>query len=323
MARTGLCTRNGFPAPGSINNNCMEKSPNFAVYGALAANLAIAVTKFAVAMITGSSAMWSEGIHSSVDTGNQILMLIGLRRSRRPADVNHPFGHGKELYFWNLLVAVLIFGVGGGISAYEGILHVLHPVPIQKPFWNYLVLGFAFLFEGASLTIALRAFFAKHGHRNLVKNIIASKDPTTYTVIAEDSAALAGVAIAAIGILLSSSFQMPALDGAASILIGLLLAAVAAFLIRECRGLLVGEGVSPETAREIAKMARKESLVESVAWPVTMYLGPENILLNLDVEFRSAASAAEVADTIERMKANIQKRFPYIRRIYVEAVGAF
>jgi cation diffusion facilitator family transporter len=298
----------------------MERSPNIAVYGALTANLAIAATKFIVATITGSSAMWSEGIHSSVDSGNQILMLIGLRRSRRPADVNHPFGHGKELYFWNLLVAVLIFGVGGGISAYEGILHILHPVTIQKSLWNYLVLGFAFIFEGASLAIALRAFFAKHGPRNLLKNIIASKDPTTYTVIAEDSAAIGGILIAAAGVWLSGLFRMPALDGAASVLIGLLLAGVATFLIRECRGLLVGEGVNRKTAREIANLVSKESLVKAVAWPVTMYLGPENILLNLDVEFRPAASAADVADSIEGMKASIQKRFPYIRRIYVEAV---
>jgi len=298
----------------------MERSPNIAVYGALTANLAIAATRFIVATITGSSAMWSEGIHSSVDSGNQMLMLIGLRRSRRPADVNHPFGHGKELYFWNLLVAVLIFGVGGGISAYEGILHILHPVTIQKSLWNYLVLGFAFIFEGASLAIALRAFFDKHGPRNLLKNIIASKDPTTYTVIAEDSAAIGGILIAAAGVWLSGLFRMPALDGAASVLIGLLLAGVATFLIRECRGLLVGEGVNRKTAREIANLVSKESLVKAVAWPVTMYLGPENILLNLDVEFRPAASAADVADSIEGMKASIQKRFPYIRRIYVEAV---
>ena len=264
--------------------------------------------------------MWSEGIHSSVDSGNQVLMLIGLRRSRRPADVKHPFGHGKELYFWNLLVAVLIFGAGGGISAYEGILHILHPVYIQKSLWNYLVLGFALVFEGASLAIALRAFFAKQGPRNLLKNIIASKDPTTYTVIAEDSAALGGILIAAAGVWLSGLFRMPALDGAASVLIGLLLAGVATFLIRECRGLLVGEGVNRKTVREIANLVSKESLMNAVAWPVTMYLGPENILLNLDVEFRPAASAADVADSIEGMKASIQKRFPYIRRIYVEAV---
>jgi cation diffusion facilitator family transporter len=298
----------------------MKTRPQAAVYAALSANLGIAATKFIAALITGSSAMWSEGIHSSVDTGNQILMLMALRRSRRRADPEHPFGHGKELYFWNLLVAVLIFGVGGGISAYEGSLHIIHPVQMQKPQWNYLVLGFAFLFEGISLSVALREFFAKHGRRHLLKNIIASKDPTTYTVIAEDAAALCGIILAGSGIYLSNLLRMPALDGVASVLIGLLLAGVATFLIRECRGLLVGEGVSTKTAREIQGLASKGPLVKSVAWPLTMYLGPDEVLLNLDVEFLRDASASEVAETIENLKIKIRTRFPYISRIYVEAV---
>jgi len=297
----------------------VQESSTKAVYGALFANIAIAVVKFVVAVATGSSAMWSEGIHSSVDTGNQVLMLIGLRRSRRPSDPEHPFGHGKELYFWNLLVAVLIFGVGGGISAYEGILHILHPVSIQTPSWNYLVLGFAFLFEGLSLSIALRAFTGKHGDGNLIDKIIASKDPTTYTVIAEDTAALGGILLAFIGIFLSDRFDLPVFDGIASVLIGLLLAAVATFLIRECRGLLVGEGVDGATEREIRKLACQDDLVDSVSRPLTMYLGPQNALLTLDVHFRGTASAAEVADAIERMKGRIGARFPDLKRIYVEA----
>lgn len=297
----------------------MEENSTKAVYGALFANIAIAVIKFVVAIATGSSAMWSEGIHSSVDTGNQVLMLIGLRRSRRPSDPEHPFGHGKELYFWNLLVAVLIFGVGGGISAYEGILHILHPVSIQTPRWNYLVLGFAFLFEGLSLSIALRAFTRKHGDGNFIQKIIASKDPTTYTVIAEDTAALGGILLAFAGIFLSDRFNLPVFDGIASVLIGLLLAAVATFLIRECRGLLVGEGVDRATEREIRNLARQDELVDAVSRPLTMYLGPQNALLTLDVQFRGTASAAEVADAIERMKERIRVRFPDLKRIYVEA----
>lgn len=297
----------------------MEQSSTKAVYGALLANIAIAALKFVVAMITGSSAMWSEGIHSSVDTGNQILMLIGLRRSRRPPDRGHPFGHGKELYFWNLLVAVLIFGVGGGVSAYEGILHILHPVSIQTPQWNYLVLSFAFLFEGISLSIALRAFTSMHGHGNLLNNIIASKDPTAYTVIAEDTAALGGVILAALGIFLSDRFHLPVFDGVASVLIGLLLAAVATFLIREGRGLIVGESVDWRTANEIMRLAREDPLVESVSRPLTMYLGPQEALLTLDVQFRGNASANEVAEAIEKMKARLHRRFPDLKRIYVEA----
>ncbi|MCU1338154.1 MAG: cation diffusion facilitator family transporter [Bryobacterales bacterium] len=298
----------------------MEESSKKAIYGALYANIAIATTKFIVAAVTGSSAMWSEGIHSSVDTGNEILMLIGLRRSVRPPDPEHPFGHGKELYFWSLLVAVLIFGVGGGLSAYEGVLHILHPVTIREPKWNYIVLGSAFLFEGTSLFIALRVFISKHGRGNLLSNIVASKDPTTYTIIAEDSASLAGIAIAGAGVSLSYLLKLPALDGAASVLIGLLLAAVATFLIRECRGLLTGEGVDRRTAEEIRRLVREDPLVESVTWPLTMYLGPDNVLLVLDVEFRDTASAVEVADAIRNMKARIQARFPEIKRIYVEAV---
>jgi cation diffusion facilitator family transporter len=238
----------------------------------------------------------------------------------RWSDHDGPFGHGKELYFWNLLVAVLIFGVGGGISAYEGVLHILHPAQIQEPKWNYIVLGFAFVSEGISLSIALRAFFGGHGHRNLLGNIIASKDPTTYTVIAEDVAALAGILIAGTGIFLSSVLRMPVLDGLASVLIGLLLAAVATFLIRECRGLLVGEGVGRRTAEKIRTLARRDPLVESVARPLTMYLGPESVLLTRDVEFRPTASASEVAEAIENMKSKIQAQFPRIKRIYLEAV---
>jgi cation diffusion facilitator family transporter len=296
----------------------VKQSRTIAVYGALFANVAIAVTKFIAGGVTGSSAIWSEGIHSSVDTGNQILMLIGLRRSRRPPDPSHPFGHGKELYFWNLLVAVLIFGVGGGISAYEGVLHIRSPMDIQKPQWNYFVLGFAFLFEGMSLSVALRSFFTKHGSRNIISNMVASKDPTTYTVMAEDMAALLGIVIAAVGVFFSNRLRMPALDGLASVLIGLLLAGVAIFLMREARGLLTGEGVDGRTAREIEKLAGEERLVESVARPLTMYIGPDNVLLTLDVEFRANATATEIAQAVETIKLRIKARFPEIKRIYLE-----
>ena len=298
----------------------VELNSKKAVYGALLANLAIAAVKFAAALMTGSSAMWSEGIHSSVDSGNQILMLLGLWRSRRPPDPDHPFGHGKELYFWNLLVAVLIFGVGGGISAYEGVLHILDPTPIRDASWNYAVLACAFVFEGISLSIGLRAFYGKHGRGRLLTQIVDSKDPTAYTVIAEDVAALSGIVLAAVGIFLSQAFKLPVLDGAASVLIGVLLAAVATFLIRECRGLLVGEGVDRRTAAEIRRIAREDALAESVSSPLTMYVGPENILLTMDVEFRASATAAEVAEAVERMKRRIRKRFPVFGRIYLEAV---
>jgi cation diffusion facilitator family transporter len=193
-----------------------------AIYGAIAANVAIAVTKFTVAAISGSSAMLSEGIHSAVDTGNGILLLVGIHLSERPASEEHPFGHGKELYFWSLIVAVLIFGVGGGISFYEGVLHVLRPVALEDAFWNYVVLGCAAVFEGTSFVIALRQFRRQNPGLKLWEALKRSKDPSTFTVVAEDSAALAGLAIAGAGVWASHSLGRPELDGVASMLIGLL-----------------------------------------------------------------------------------------------------
>src|SRR5258706_4517294 len=195
-----------------------------AVYGAIAANVGIAVTKFVVASITGSSAMLAEAIHSAVDTFNDVLLLIGIRLSKRPATPEHPFGHGKELYFWGLIVAVLIFGLGGGISSYQGVQHVRHPPDLRDPTWNYVVLGAAAVFEGSSFVIALRQFLRQGGGTPFSEALHPSKDPTTYTVLAEDSAALVGLAVAALGIAASQYFGIPELDGAASIVIGLLLA---------------------------------------------------------------------------------------------------
>src|SRR5205823_12090612 len=208
-------------------------SSKIAVYGAIAANVAIAVTKFVVAGITGSSAMLSEGIHSAVDTFNGVLLLVGLKLSQRPATPEHPFGHGKELYFWSLIVAVLIFGLGGGISFYEGVQHLRAPQPLQDPMWNYVVLGAAAVFEGSSFVVALRQFLRQAGDAPFWQALHRSKDPTTYTVLAEDAAALVGLVVAALGIALARHFDRPALDGAASMVIGLLLAGVAVLLIRE------------------------------------------------------------------------------------------
>lgn len=289
------------------------------VYGALAGNLAIAVTKFIVAGVTGSSAMLSEAIHSTVDTGNGLLLLVGMARSKRAPDPGHPFGYGKELYFWSLIVAVLIFGVGGGISAYEGVLHMLHPEPMQDPMWNYIVLGLAALFEGISFSIALHAVLQKKGDRPLWQALHNSKDPSTFTVVAEDSAALGGLAIAALGVYLSHRLAMPVLDGAASVLIGVLLAGVASLLIYESRGLLIGEGVDHEMAAAIRKIATDDKSVASAAAPLTMYFGPDNILLTLDVEFERGVSGADVVAAVDRIEKNIRARYQSVKRIYIEA----
>ena len=305
-------------APGLITTTLVAES-KLAVYGAIAANAAIAVTKFVVAGITGSSAMLSEGIHSTVDTSNGILLLVGMKLSQRPATAEHPFGHGKELYFWGLIVAVLIFGLGGGMSAYEGVLHMRDPEPLRDPLWNYVVLALAALFEGASFTIALRQFLREAGPLPFWRALHSSKDPTTYTVLAEDSAALAGLAIAAIGIFLSHRLSMPWLDGAASVLIGALLAGVAVLLIRESRGLLIGEGLRRDTAHQIRLMVGAQRHVRQVGRPLSMYIGADEVLLTLDVEFDQQTPAQDVAATIEAVEREIRRRYPRIKRIYIEA----
>ena len=290
-----------------------------AIYGAIAANLAIAITKFAGAAATGSSAMLSEGIHSVVDTGDGLLLLVGLHLSQREADERHPFGYGKELYFWSLIVAVLIFGVGGGVSIYEGILHVLEPAPVGDPFWNYVVLGGAALFEGASLAVAVRQFWKDKGEASFGEALRTSKDPSVYTVMAEDGAAMLGLVAAALGIYGSQRFDMPMLDGAASIAIGLLLCGVASLLIHQSRKLLVGEAVDIEMAREIRRIATDEGQVRRAAWPLTMHLGPDDVLLAIDAEFEPEVPAEEVQAAVNRIERAIRERFPEVKRIYIEA----
>ena len=290
-----------------------------AVYGAIAANIAIATTKFVVAAITGSSAMFAEGIHSAVDTGNGVLLLVGTRLSERDATPEHPFGHGKELFFWSLIVAVLVFGLGGGLSIFEGISHIVEPQRMRNPLWNYFVLAVAALFEGASFVIALRTFLRTKLDLPFWEALHASKDPTTYTVLAEDAAALAGLAIAAVGIFISDRFDAPKADGAASIVIGVLLAGVAVLLIREARGLLIGEGIQPETAAGIRDMVGRHSLVRTVGRPLSMYIGPDEVLLTLDVEFDPSAPAADVAKAVADLERQIRDRYAKITRIYIEA----
>ena len=293
-----------------------------AIYGAIAANVAIAATKFVVAGITGSSAMLSEGIHSAVDTFNGVLLLVGIRLSQRPATVEHPFGHGKELYFWSLIVAVLIFGLGGGVSFYEGIQHMRHPEPMQDPTWNYVVLALAALFEGASFLVALRQFRAQARGAPFWRALEQSKDPTTYTVLAEDSAALAGLAVAALGIYLSHRFDLPALDGAASVVIGLLLAGVAVLLISQARGLLIGEGIRPETARAIRSLAMAQPSVRDVGHVLSMYMGPDEVLVIVDLNFKEGTATGDAAEAIGAIERQVRARFPMIRRLFIEASDA-
>ena len=290
-----------------------------AVFGAIAANVAIAAMKFTAAAATGSSAMLSEGIHSLVDSGDGVLLLVGMRLADRPADERHPFGYGKELYFWSLIVAVMIFGVGGGVSIYEGILRLLDPRPLEDAGWSYAILGAAAVFEGASLGIALWQFKKSIGDEPFWQSLRTSKDPTLYTVMAEDSAALLGLAAAAIGIFGSHQLRMPAFDAGASIVIGLLLCGVSTLLIVQARKLLVGAAVASDVAEAIRAIAQGEPSVHRAGWPLTMYLGPDDVLLALDAEFNAGVPAEEVSRAVNRIEDAVRKRFPEIGRIYIES----
>lgn len=297
----------------------MASGSKLAIYAAIAGNLAIAVMKFTAAAFTGSSAMLSEGIHSVVDTGNGGLLLFGLKRSKRPADAAHPFGYGKELYFWSLIVAVLIFGVGGGISIYEGILHIIHPNPLEDVTWNYIVLGLAIVFESFSFAVAFRSFHHEKGEQTIWQAIKTSKDPTTFTVLFEDTAALLGLIVALVGIFLAHSLNSPYLDGAASVVIGAILASVAGFLVYESKGLLVGEGADPKTIKGIQKLAEADPAVKKVISPLTMHFGPDTVLLTVDIEFDRKLSAAEVEGAVDRLGKSIRVQYPEIKYIYIEA----
>ncbi len=289
-----------------------------AIYGAIVANFAIAVTKFVAAFFTGSSAMISEGIHSLVDTGNQFLLLLGLKRSQQPADANHPFGYGKELYFWGLIVAVALFSLGGGLSFYEGISHLRHPAPLTDPTWNYVVLALAFVFEGISWRVAMREFRKGIGEGSVWSSLRTSKDPAIYTVVVEDTAALAGLIVAALGIWLGHTFENPALDGIASMVIGVILAGVAAFLVYESRGLIIGESAAPEVVAGVQRLAGADRAVQHARPPLTMHLGPAQILANLELEFLPDLETDEVAAAVERIEQAILHEYPEVQQIYIE-----
>jgi cation diffusion facilitator family transporter len=291
----------------------------FAIYAAIAGNLAIAVTKFVAAAFTGSAAMLSEGIHSIVDTGNGGLMLLGVYKSRKPSDSDHPFGHGHELYFWTLVVGVLVFAVGGGMSVYEGILHVLHPVETVNAIWSYAVLGIAALFEGATWLAGWKAFSAERGRRGVLQAIHETKDPSSFTVLLEDSAALLGLMFAFAGIFLGRQLGLPYLDGVASVVIGLLLCAVAVLMVYESKGLLIGEGLDAETLKTIRRKVQDDPAVQRVRALYTLYLGPHEVLLTIELRFHNHISAREVRQAVRRLQKGIQSCHPDIKRIFFGA----
>jgi cation diffusion facilitator family transporter len=289
------------------------------VYAAMAANLGIAATKFLAAVVTGSSAMLSEAIHSVVDTGNQLLLLLGLYRSQRPPDASHPFGHGKELYFWGLIVAILLFGAGGGMALVEGVLHLLNPRPLEDPFWAYVVLAVAAVFESTSFTIAVRELLSRRGPSEFWLRVHRSKDPSVFSTFFEDLAALSGLVIAFLGIYLGHRFQNLYFDGAASVVIGLILGLVALTLVYETRGLLIGESTSPEIVADICEIVAADPAVRASRTPLTMHLSPFEILLNLEVVFKQDIAAEEQIAAVERIEKAIREKYPSMTRIFIEA----
>jgi cation diffusion facilitator family transporter len=288
------------------------------IYAALAGNLGIAVAKFVAAAWTGSSAMLSEGVHSLVDTGNQGLLLYGLRRSAHPPDRAHPLGYGRELYFWAFIVALLIFSLGAAVSIYEGITHILYPQKIENPLITYLVLGISVLFEGTSWWIALKEFRKDKAPGSYVDAVLESKDPTVFTVLFEDSAALVGLLIAFVGIFCAQLFDMPELDGVASIGIGLVLAFVAVILARESKGLLIGEAAAPELQHAILAIAARDPAVDHANGVLTVHLAPRQVVANLSVEFVDALPASEIELAVERIEAEIKASHPEVTSLFVK-----
>ncbi|TRC86874.1 cation transporter [Mesorhizobium sp. WSM4310] len=288
------------------------------IYAALAGNLAIALTKFAAAFFTGSSAMLSEGVHSLVDTGNGGLLLYGMHRAARPADRTHPLGHGRELYFWSFIVALLVFALGAGVSFYEGIIHIMAPEPVANVKVNYVVLGLSFLFEGSSWLVALKEFRREKGKQSWLQAVQSSKDPSVYTVLFEDSAALVGLIVAFAGILAAELLEMPELDGAASIGIALILGATAIFLARESKGLLIGEPASPEVQKKVLAIVQQDPAVQRANGVLTVHMGPREIVAGLSIEFEDHLAAPEIEACVERIEARLKKEMPEITRLFVK-----
>jgi cation diffusion facilitator family transporter len=293
---------------------------------ALAANLGIAAAKFVAAAWTGSSAMLAEAVHSLVDTGNQALLLLGIRRAERPADAVHPFGYAKELYFWGFVVAVLLFSLGAGVAIYEGVLKLIDPRPVTDHLVNYVVLAIAFVLEALSATKAIGEFNRRRGTAPAFAALRASKDPALFTVLLEDIAALTGIAIATVGIAITDLTGSPTADGYASILIGLLLGAVAAFMSIEIRSLIIGEAAAPSVRRDIQEAIVAEMgagrPIRAVNEIRTMHLGPRDILVVASVDFDDAVTAADIEAAVARVEATIHTHTPAVRHIFIEGQSA-
>ncbi|MBN2080634.1 cation transporter [bacterium] len=297
----------------------MSHSSKKVIYAALAGNTLIAATKFVAAAVTGSSAMLSEGIHSLVDTGNQVLLLYGLRRAAKPPDQDFPFGYGKEVYFWSFVVAILIFAVGAGVSLYEGIQHLGSQVQLSAPLLNYIVLGIAFCFEFMAWFVALREFKQAKGKRGYWEAIRRGKDPSMFVVLFEDTAAMLGIVVAFAGVWLTTLTHNHSYDALASIVIGLILGCTALLLAYETKGLLIGESANPQVVTDIRQLAQSYPEILKVNEVLTMHMGPQYILVNLSVEFVDEATTVEIEQAIARLDRSIKAAQPAVKRLFVEA----
>lgn len=297
----------------------MASSSKKVIYAALLGNSLIAITKFVAAFVTRSSAMFSEGIHSVVDTGNQLLLLHGLRQSKKPADEQFPFGHGKEIYFWSFVVAILIFAVGAGISLYEGVRHLLHPSPIENASVNYAVLALAMLFEGAAWYFAWREFSKVKGRYGYVEAVQRGKDPSMFVVLFEDSAAMLGLVVAFLGVFLGQVTGMGQFDAIASILIGLILGGTSIWLAQETKGLLIGESANQDVVQSIREIVRGHDAIGHINEVVTMHMGPEYILVNLSVDFVDGVPAEEVELAVSELTRTLKRALPRVKRVFIEA----
>jgi cation diffusion facilitator family transporter len=295
-----------------------RSSSSNVIYAALLGNVLIAATKFGAAVWTGSSAMLSEAVHSSVDTVNEVLLLYGLHRSRRRPDAEHPLGHGRELYFWSFIVALMVFGVGAGVSLYEGVSHILHPVPLEDPSVNYVVLGLSLVFEFASWSVAFREFRAAKGRRGYLEAISVARDPVTFTVLFEDSAALVGLLIAFIGISTAHAFSMPVLDGVASIGIAAVLGLTGAFLARRTKELLVGESAHPELQRSILEIAGRHPGIAKANGVLTAQIGSDQVVAGLSAEFEDRLTTPEMEDCVTSLEKEIKAAHPEISILFVK-----
>ncbi|WP_421774712.1 cation diffusion facilitator family transporter [Gracilimonas sp.] len=289
------------------------------IYAALIGNGLISITKFIAAVITGSSAMMSEGIHSVVDTGNQILLLMGLKKAEKPADADFPFGHGKEVYFWSFVVAIMIFAVGSGISIYEGIHSLSDPHEISNPMVNYIVLGLAMIFEAFAWYFAWKEFNKAKGDRSYYEAVRKEKDPTTFVVLFEDSAAMLGLMVAFVGVLLSQLTGILIFDGIASIVIGVILGGTAIWLAHETKGLLIGESADLEITEGIQKLGNDMDFIHKLKEVLTLHMGPQYILVTINADFAADLNSDQVEAGTAELSAAIKKMYPRVKRVFIEA----